>query len=113
MPFLFSLFLDLGSTIGSFNIITGLERYLPLSIGTTDYKRCIRQFNDVGLQQHVVDMLERLFVKLPEENQEVLFLIAKDPGRYQGEISRGLNGLDPFYLIGRSMYETDTIHDVS
>ena len=92
------------------NILQGLERLIPLSAGSADSKRCLRQLGDTHIEEHKLEMLKRLFDRTPQENRDVLLLIHKDPGRYQGELNR-VNE-EPFYVVGRSMYETDSIPEV-
>ena len=100
----------LGFTVEALNLLNGLQNYVPLSIAVSDVKRCIKQLGEIGLQDHKLEMLQRLHDNIPD-NGDSIVIIHKDPGRYQAETGR--IKLNSFYTIGRSMYETDNIPDVS
>lgn len=105
-------FLALGTTIESINLLSALEPFVPLSAGTSDTKRCLRQLGESGLPRYLIQMLDRLFNRVPDEGRDVVFLISKDPNRFQSEINRSLGNLSPVYYIGRSSHESDAIPEV-
>ena len=91
------------------NVIQGMEDFMSISIGVQDTKRCISQMEDSGLPKHKLQMISRLDSIRPAPDAEIIIFLHKDPGRYQAEMNRVV--LKHFYVVGRSMYETDRTPD--
>jgi len=83
-----------------------LYKLLPLKIEVNNMNQCKEDLESIGLPSASITLLER-FNELKIEG-EVVLLIHRDPGRYSYFID-GFSGKEPVYIIGRSMYETDSI----
>jgi len=94
----------LGFTMEAIGFVIPLESLLPLRISVSDIDTCVQDMTSIGIPRCVVMTLNRLYHKQSEGS--TVLVIHRDPGRYDHFLSRA-GPVD--YVIGRSMYETDSI----
>lgn len=95
----------------------GLEYFVPLSINVGLIGKCVEEMLKADLPLHKLQSLVRLSEKNPQalvtnnvdRDKDYLTIYHKDPGRYKDTSANN----QPFYRIGRSMFETNTIPSVS
>jgi hypothetical protein len=88
---------------------------VPLSINVGLIGKCVEEMTKADLPLHKIQTLIRLSEKnanalvtnFVDRHMEFITIIHKDPGRYRDNIAH-----TPFYKIGRSMFETNTIPSV-
>ena len=102
----------MGFTTEAINLLIELEKQIPLSIttGQTD-TNCFNELQNIGLPPYKINSLFRLFHKSwAKETSTTILVVHRDPGRYNYFISR--QPFSAFYVVGRSMFETNSIPSV-
>jgi len=108
----------LGFTIEAVGIVASLEPLLPLTVIVSNKHQCMKDMKGMELQPHLLRTLDRLISKSPsatathvlDSNIELVAVLHHDPGRFDNFKTR--HNFETLLVVGRSMYETDTIpHD--
>lgn len=108
----------LGFTVEAIGIVSALEPLLPLTVVVSNRHQCLKDMRALELQPHLIRTLDRLISKTPtatekhlvDSHSELITVLHHDPGRFSDFAARHVFG--KLFVVGRSMYETDTIPQV-
>eukprot|EP01127_Copromyxa_protea_P018851 TRINITY_DN6015_c0_g1_i3.p1 TRINITY_DN6015_c0_g1~~TRINITY_DN6015_c0_g1_i3.p1 ORF type:complete len:748 (-),score=127.96 TRINITY_DN6015_c0_g1_i3:46-2289(-) len=100
----------LGFTAEAIHFVMSLYKKVPLvmDVGSGRENDCLEAISKLGYPAYVQQVVRRAISSKVKEGGDVALVLHRDPGRYNWFLNSYFNKKD-YFIIGRSMYETDGI----